>query len=89
MTLKPLKDFVLVAENKKSATTDSGIILESADGYGDTKTGVVLAVGPKVDSLEVGDNVLVQWNKAQVVTVDGNQRIMIKQEDIIAVLEDE
>lgn len=89
MNVNPLKEYVLVAENKRETTTSSGIVLESIDGIGDTKTGVVMAVGPKVDSVKVGDNVIVQWNKAQVVTIDGYQRVMIKQEDIVAVLEDE
>lgn len=88
MAVKPLKDIVLVAENKKESQTASGIILDG-QGIGESKTGTVLAIGPKVDAVNVGDKILLMWNKAQVVTVDGAQRVMIKQEDIVAVLEDE
>jgi hypothetical protein len=28
-----------------------------------------------------------EWNKAQVVTIDGSQRVMIKEEFIVAVVE--
>lgn len=87
MNVTPLKDFVLVAENKKESQTASGIILDG-QGLGESKTGTVLAIGPKVDAVEVGNKILLMWNKAQVVTVDGAQRVMIKQEDIVAVLED-
>lgn len=87
MNLKPLKKNVLVAENKKQTQTESGIILDS-QGNGESKTGVVLAIGPEVELVEVGDKILLMWNKAQVITVDGAQRVMIKEEDIVAVLEE-
>lgn len=88
MNVIPLRDNVLVAENKRENTTASGIVIESGQGLGESKTGTVLAIGPKVDVVNVGDKILLMWNKAQVVTVDGAQRVMIKQEDIVAVLED-
>ena len=88
MSVKPLKDVVLVAENKRENTTASGIVIESAAGLGESKSGTVLAIGPKVESVAVGDKILLMWNKGQVVTIDGAQRVMIKEEDIVAVLED-
>lgn len=87
MNVTPLRDMVLVAENKKESQTASGIILDG-QGLGESKTGTVMAIGPKVDAVNVGDKILLMWNKAQLVTVDGAQRVMIKQEDIVAVLED-
>jgi co-chaperonin GroES (HSP10) len=89
MNVKPLKDVVLVAENKRENVTASGIVLESVSGLGESKTGTVLAIGPKVESVSVGDKVLLMWNKSQVVTIDGAQRVMIKEEDIVAVLEND
>ena len=86
MNVTPLKDIVLIAENKRATTTASGITIES--GLGESKTGKVLAIGPKVTSVAIGDKVLLLWNKAQVITIDGAQRVMIKEEDIVAVLED-
>ena len=87
MNIIPLKDFVLVAENKKQSQTESGIILDG-QGLGESKSGTVLAIGSKVDTVKVGDKVLLQWNKAQVVNINGAQRVMLKQEDIVAVLEE-
>jgi chaperonin GroES len=89
MNVIPLKKNVLVAERKRENTTASGIVIESAAGLGESKTGKVMAVGPEVTEVKVGDVILLMWNKASMVTVDGAQRVMIKEEDIVAVLEDE
>jgi co-chaperonin GroES (HSP10) len=86
-TVRPLGKKVLIAENNREKTTTSGIIIEGKDAGGDSKTGRVLAIGPEVTSVEVGQDVLLVWNKGAVVTVDGAQRVMILEEDIVAVLE--
>jgi chaperonin GroES len=87
MNVVPLKDKVLVAENKRENTTSSGIVIESAQGLGESKSGTVLAIGPSVTEVKVGDKILLEWPKGAVVTIDGKQRVIIKQEDIVAVLE--
>jgi len=87
MELTPLKDRVLVAENKKEETTTSGIIIEGARGVGDTAKATVLAIGPDVKDVAVGDVVLLDWAKASPVKVGDVQRAMIKEEFIIAVFE--
>jgi len=87
MNVLPLKDKVLVAENRKENTTASGIVIEGAGGLGESKTGTVLAIGPDVKDVKVGDVIYLEWNKAQVVTIDGAQRVMIKEENIVAVAE--
>lgn len=87
MNIVPMNDRVLVAENKKEAKTESGIILEGARGVGDTTQATVLAVGPQVTEVKVGDVVLLEWAKASPVKVGDAQRAMIKEEFIIAVVE--
>jgi chaperonin GroES len=89
MAVRPLGKKVLIAENKRENTTASGIVLEGTQGLGESKTGTVLAIGPEVKAVEVGNKVLLMWNKGAVVTVDGAQRVMILEEDIVAVLEEE
>lgn len=86
MNVIPLKDRVLIAENKRDNTTESGIILEGA-GFDQSKTGTVLAIGPDVTSVAVGDVVYLEWNKAAVVKIGDAQRVMVKQEFIVAVLD--
>lgn len=86
MNVIPLKDRVLIAENKRDNTTESGIILEGA-GFDQSKTGTVLAIGPDVTAVAVGDVVYLEWNKAAVVKIGDAQRVMVKQEFIVAVLD--
>ena len=87
-TVTPLRDRVLVAENKAEEKTASGIILDGVNSIRDSKTGTVLAIGPKVTDVVVGDKILLDWSKAQVVKVGDAQRVLIKQEDIVGVLEE-
>ena len=49
--------------------------------------GIVEEIGIGVNTVKVGDKVLLEWNKASVVTVDGAQRVMLLEEFIVAVLE--
>jgi co-chaperonin GroES (HSP10) len=86
MIVKPLKDKLLIAEGKKDTTTDSGIILDRK-GLGNTTPGIVLAIGPDVYEVKEGDTVYLDWSKSKPVTVDGAQRVMISESEIIAVLE--
>jgi len=88
MQFKPLGKKVLIAEIKRESTTSSGIIIEGKDAGGDSRSGKVLAVGPEVTSVGVDDKVLLEWNKAAVVSIDGAQRVVVLEEHIVAVLED-
>jgi len=87
-TVTPLKKKVLVAELKQEQTTESGIILEGANSTRESKRGTVLAVGPQVELVKVGDVILLEWAKAQVVKIDDAQRVIIDEENIVAVFED-
>jgi co-chaperonin GroES (HSP10) len=87
MTFKPLGKKVLVAENKRENQTASGIIIEGRDIQGESRTGTVLAIGPEVTSVAVNDKILLDWSKSAVVTLDGAQRVVILEENIVAVLE--
>jgi len=86
MIVKPLKDKVLIAEGKKDTTTESGIILDGR-GLGNTTPGIVVAVGPDVKEVKEGDAVYLDWSKSSPVNVDGAQRVMISEKEIIAVIE--
>jgi co-chaperonin GroES (HSP10) len=86
MEIKPLKKMVLIAEQAKERTTESGIFLGDR-GTGDMAKATVLAIGDEVTEVKVGDVILPEWAKCSVVKVDGAQRAMIKEEHIIAVVE--
>jgi co-chaperonin GroES (HSP10) len=87
MQFKPLKDKVLVAENNSENKSESGIILDHANSVRESKTGTVLAIGPDVTEVQVGNKILLDWSKASVVKVDDAQRVIIKETDIVAILE--
>lgn len=87
MEVKPLRKMVLVAENKVDQTTQSGIILDGTTSARDSKTGTVLAIGSEVTDVTVGDVIYLEWNKGQVVKIGDSQRIMIKEEFIVAVVD--
>jgi len=87
-TVTPLKKKVLVAENKVEQVTESGIILEGTTSNRESKRGTVLAVGPDVTLVKVGDVILLEWAKAQVVKIDDAQRVIVDEDNIVAVFED-
>jgi co-chaperonin GroES (HSP10) len=87
MIIKPLHKKVLVAENASEHKTDSGIILDGATSVRESKRATVLAVGPKVTLVDVGDVVLLEWTKASVVKIGDAQRAMIDEEHIVAVFD--
>ena len=86
MNVKPTRKNVLVAENKIEYKSDAGLIIE-AGSASDSKTGTVLAVGPEVTMVNVGDVIYLEWNKGKIVVVDGAQRVMISEDNIVGVLE--
>ena len=61
MNLTPLRNNVIVEKLKKELTTSSGIILKSSDEADKAK---VVAIGPEVNDVEVGNVLLINWNKA-------------------------
>lgn len=87
MNVQPLKKKVLVAENKAETKSESGIILEGATSVNESKRATVLAIGPDVTLVNVGDIVLLEWTKAHVVKVGDAQRAIIDEDNIVAVLE--
>jgi chaperonin GroES len=88
MNIVPMNDRVLVAENKRENKTESGIILEGTRGTAETAKATVLAIGPDVKEVKVGDVVLIDWAKASPVKIGDVQRAMIKEEFIIGVFGD-
>jgi co-chaperonin GroES (HSP10) len=68
MILKPLKDKVVVSRIAGEKQTEFGIILKSSEG---PDRALVESIGPKVDEVSVGDEVLINWNGA--VKVSGKE----------------
>src|SRR4051812_45047096 len=94
MKLKPLQDRIIVEAAAKEEKTASGIILPDSAQEKPLK-GKVLAVGPgkrmdngKMAEVDVneGDTVLYGKYAGTEVTVDGKDFIILRAEDVLAVV---
>jgi chaperonin GroES len=97
MNLKPLSDRVVVRRVDSESVTKGGIVIPDAAAEKADK-GTVLAVGPgkrtdagTVIPLDVNVNDLVLFGKfaGQNVKIDGEELLVLKEEDILAVIEGE
>ncbi|MBR2880550.1 MAG: co-chaperone GroES [Oscillospiraceae bacterium] len=94
MNLKPLADRVVVKQSKAEEKTKGGIILTSA-AQEKPEIYEVLVVGPggMVDGKEVkmevkaGDKVIMGKYSGTSVKLDGEEYIIIRQNDILAIVE--
>ena len=95
MNLRPLHDRVIVKRLDQETKTASGIVIPEAAAEKPDQ-GEVLAVGPgkKDDNgklialdVKVGDRVLFGKYAGQTVKLDGNEVLVMREEDIMAVVE--
>ena len=94
MTIKPLSDRVVIKSVEAEETTKSGIILTAA-AQEKPSIAEVVAVGPGgvVDGKEVkmfvkvGQKVLISKYSGTEVKVDGEEYSIVRQDDILAVVE--
>ncbi len=94
MKIKPLADRVVIKMCEAEETTKSGIILTNA-AKEKPQVAEVLEVGPggNVDGKEIimnvakGDKVLVSEYAGTKVKLDGEEYIIVRQNDILAIVE--
>ena len=94
MQIKPLADRVVIKTVEAEETTKSGIIL-AGSAKEKPQVAVVVAVGPggmvdgkKVEMIvKVGDKVLTSKYSGTEVKVDGEEYTIVRQGDILAVVE--
>ena len=90
MSLKPLFDRVVIRNVETEEVTKGGILLTSASKE-KPQMAEVLAVGPGAKDVEmvvkVGDKVVYSKYAGTEVKLDGQEVIVIKQSDILAIVE--
>ena len=94
MTIRPLFDRVVVKSVDSEETTKSGIVLPGA-AKEKPQMAEVVAVGPggNVDGKEitmqvkVGDKVIYSKYAGNEVKLDGNEFVVIRQSDVLAVVD--
>jgi len=82
--MKPLKNYVLVAEAKVENKTASGLIL-TTDVETGSKPGIVLEVGVDTVAVRKGDKVAFNWAKGLPVTVDGVKSVLVSEDEILGI----
>ncbi len=90
MKVRPLADRVLVKQAKAETKTAGGLFIpETAQEK--TQTAVVEAVGPGTEkekiTVKVGDKILYDKYAGTTVVIDGEDFLILKNADIIAVVE--
>jgi chaperonin GroES len=95
MKLRPLHDRVVVKRLEQETKTASGIVIPDAAAEKPDQ-GEVMAVGPGkrndkgefvVLNVKVGDRVLFGKYSGQTVKVDGDELLVMREEDLFAVVE--
>ncbi len=90
MKIKPLADRVLLKQAKAETKTASGIIIpETAQEK--TQEAIVEAVGPGTEkdkiTVSTGDRVMYDKYAGTQIKMDGEDYLIVKMSDIIAVIE--
>lgn len=97
--LKPLTDRILIKPDTMPDTTDSGLVL--VRDYTPENSGTVVAIPERAratcaecsasvfvePSVKVGDTVLFGYDAGQEVAIDSERYLLIRDTDLIAVLE--
>ena len=88
--IKPLADRVLIKMIESEETTKSGIILSSGSKE-KPQIAEVVAVGPGTEevkmNVKVGDKVIINKYSGTEVKFEGTEYTIVKQEDILAIVE--
>ena len=95
MTIKPLADKVVIKKLQAEETTKSGIILSSG-AQQKPQIAEIIAVGPGgvVDGneikmeVQVGQKVIIRDYAGTNVKLEGEEYIIVRQDDIAAIVED-
>ena len=90
MKIKPLADRVLVKNDKAETKTVSGLIIPEA-AQEKTQTATVMEIGTGTDDVKItvkkGDKIMYDKYAGTQLKIDGEDYLILKMADIIAVIE--
>ena len=95
MKIRPLQDRILVKRVDEEETTSGGIIIPDS-AKEKPQEGQVVAVGPgkpldnetvAAPAVSAGDRILFSKYAGTDVTVDGDEHIIIREDDVLAIYE--
>ena len=83
VNIKPLADRVVAEPVEAEAKTASGLYLPG-NAQEKPKVAKVIAVGPAVKDIKVGDSILYEDYSNTDVKIDGKKYIIVKEEKVLA-----
>ena len=90
MKIKPLADRILVKNDAAETKTASGLFIPEA-AQEKTQTATVVEVGPGTEdekiTLKIGDRIMYDKYAGTQVKVDGDDYLILRMNDVIAVIE--
>jgi chaperonin GroES len=90
MKVRPLADRVMVKLEKNEAKTAAGIIIPDT-AQEKTQQGIIVEVGPGTEKEKItvksGDKVMYDKYAGTQIKIDGEEHLILKMSDIIAVVE--
>ena len=84
--LRPLNDRVVAIREEAATKTTSGLYLPTEQKE-KSQIARVVAVGKKVDEVKVNERIVVREYSTSDIKVDGVDYIIVKQVDILSVIE--
>jgi co-chaperonin GroES (HSP10) len=85
--LRPIKKNIIVKIIDKEKVTTSGIILKSADPA-EVSRAEVIAIGTDVTLIEVGQEILPNWNQARPSKFDDEDFFVVSEDDVVLIFEE-
>lgn len=82
MNITPTGSRIIITPEKDSGVTESGIIL-SADENKTLEIATVTAVGPDVEHIEVGDNVVYKEYSVDTVKINNEEVTFIEADNVL------
>ncbi|MBF0538773.1 MAG: co-chaperone GroES [Nitrospirae bacterium] len=86
MKFKPLKERVFVSYKEEMAMTAGGLYVPDT-AKEKPQRGKIEAIGSEVKELKVGDEVLFDKYSGSKVNIDGTDYLIVKEEDILGIIE--
>jgi chaperonin GroES len=83
---KPLKDRAFVSYSEEAEKTSGGLYIPEAAKEKPQK-GKIEAIGSEVKDIKVGDTILFDKYSGSKINIEGNDYLIIKEEDILGVFE--
>jgi chaperonin GroES len=86
MKFKPLKDRVFVKYTEEGEKTAGGLYIPDTAKEKPQK-GTVEAVGSEVKEIKVGNTILFDKYSGSKVSIDNNEYLIVKEEDVLGIVE--